>query len=193
MPRDRQRLTLDGGPKLDLARLIPKGSSRPGAVIRTTLTYTSGLVVQVEIRLDEEGGTLVVSSGGRTQTFTLTAQERHFGGQQYYVICPRTGKKVRVLYRPGGAPYFASRHAWGRGAGYASQFLDPMGRAWRTKAKVKQRLLGDADPDEWDLPPKPKGMRWRTYARWEAKYDRAEAALDRSLCLAIAGLIKRGT
>jgi hypothetical protein len=78
MPRDRQRLTLDGGPKLDLARLIPKGSSRPGAVIRTTLTYASGLVVQVEIRLDEEGGTLVVSSGGRHQTFTLTP-ERHLG------------------------------------------------------------------------------------------------------------------
>jgi hypothetical protein len=93
MPRDRQRLTLDGGPKLDLARLIPKGLSRPGAVIRTTLTYASGLVVQVEIRLDEEGGTLVVSSGGRTQTFRLAAQERHFGGQQYYLICPRTGKE----------------------------------------------------------------------------------------------------
>ncbi len=193
MPRDRQRLTLDGGPKLDLARLIPKGLSRPGAVIRTTLTYTSGLVVQVEIRLDEEGGTLVVSSGGRTQTFRLAAQERHFGGQQYYLICPRTGRKVRVLYRPGGAPYFASRPAWGRGAGYASQFLDPMGRAWRTKAKVKQRLLGDADPDEWDLPPKPKGMRWRTYARWEAKYDRAEAALNRSLCLAVTRLLKKDT
>jgi hypothetical protein len=68
-----------------------------------------------------------------------------------------------------------------------------MGRAWRTKAKVKQRLLGDADPDEWDLPPKPKGMRWRDVCTMGGQYDRAEAALDRSLCLAIAGLIKRGT
>jgi hypothetical protein len=58
---------------------------------------------------------------------------------------------------------------------------------------VKQRLLGDADPDEWDLPPKPKGMRWRTYTRWEAKYDRAEAALNRSLCLAVTRLLKKGT
>ena len=79
MSRHRQRLTLDGGPKLDLARLIPKGSSRPGAVIRSTLTYASGLVVRVEIRLDDYGGTLEVTSGGPTQTFTLTAKERHFG------------------------------------------------------------------------------------------------------------------
>ncbi len=61
----------------------------------------------------------------------------------------------------------------GRRAAYASQFLDPIGRAWRTKAKVKAALLGDEDPDEWDLPPKPKGMRRATYERWVAKYDAA--------------------
>jgi hypothetical protein len=95
-----------------------------------------------------------------------------------------------VLFRPSGAAYFASRHAWGRRAAYASQFLDPVGRAWRTKAKVKARLLGDADPDEWDLPPKPKRMRWRTYERWEAKFDQAEEALDLQLCMAAARLLK---
>ena len=147
----------------------------------------------MEIRLDAYGGTLEVSSGGRHQTFTLTAQERHLGGRQYYVICPRTWKKVRVLYRPGGAPYFASRHAWGRQAAYGSQFLDPVGRAWHTKAKVKQRLLGNADPDEWDLPPKPKGMRWRTYERWEARYDAAEEALDQHCAFALLRLLKRRT
>ncbi len=96
-----------------------------------------------------------------------------------------------MLYKLGGTPSFASRSAWGRQAGYASQFLDPVGRAWHTKAKVKQRLLGDADPDDWDLPPRPKGMRWRTYARWEARYDAAEDALDQRVCLAVARLIKR--
>jgi hypothetical protein len=33
-----------------------------------------------------------------------------------------------VLFRPLGAPFFASRYAWGRRAAYASQFLDPVGR-----------------------------------------------------------------
>jgi hypothetical protein len=61
------------------------------------------------------------------------------------------------------------------------------------KAKVKARLLGDADPDEWDLPPKPKGMRRRTYAQWEARYDKAEETLDLHIRWAAARLLKRGT
>jgi hypothetical protein len=43
---------------------------------------------------------------------------------------------------------------------------------------VKAALLGDEHPDERDLPPKPKGMRWATYERWVAKYDAAEEMLD---------------
>jgi hypothetical protein len=186
MPRHRERLTLDGGPVLDLAKLIPKGHAKPGTHLLVTLTYPSGAVVRTEIRLDHSGGVLDIWCGDRQQSFALTAREPNFGRLQYYVICPRTLKRVRVLYRPGGSPYFASRHAWGRGAAYASQFLDPVGRAWHTKSKVKDRLIGDENPEEWDLPPKPKGMRWSTYERWEAKYDRAEEALDQHLSWAAA-------
>jgi hypothetical protein len=76
-------------------------------------------------------------------------------------------------------------------AAYASQLRDPIGRAWRTKAKVKSALLGDEDPDEWDLPPKPKGMRGSTYERWVAKYDAAEEMLDAQLVMAAARLMRR--
>jgi len=133
-----------------------------------------------------------LSFDGRRQSFKLTSQSRHFGGRQWYILCPSTLRKVRVLYRPLGASWFASRHAWGRRrAAYASQFLDPVGRAWRTKAKVKARLIGDADPDEWDLPPKPKWMRLSTYARWEAKFDEAEDILEEQCALAVARFMKR--
>ena len=73
---------------------------------------------------------------------------------------------------------------------YASLFLDTIGWAWRTKATVKARLIGDEDPDEWDLPPNPKGMQWATYEKWEAKYDAAEEALDAHCGLALARLGK---
>jgi hypothetical protein len=66
-----------------------------------------------------------------------------------------------------------------------------MGWAWRIKAKVKAWLIGNEDSDEWDLPPKPKGMRWATYEKWEAKYDAAEDALEAHCCLALARLMKR--
>jgi hypothetical protein len=56
---------------------------------------------------------------------------------------------------------------------------------------VKAALLGDEHPDEWDLPSKPKGMRWATYERWIAKYDAAEEMLDTQLVRAAARLMKR--
>jgi hypothetical protein len=191
MPRDRQRLTLESGPKLDLAKLIPSGAGKPGSHIRCVLTYGSGEIITATLRLSDYGGLLDLSCQGRQQSFSLTSEPRHFGGLQWYVLCPKTGRRVRVLYRPLGATYFASRNAWGRRAAYASQFLDPIGRAWRTKAKVKAALLADEDPDEWDLPPKPKGMRWATYEQWVARYNAAEEMLDAQLVMAAARLMKR--
>ena len=158
MPRDRQRLTLESGPKLDLAKLIPSGAGKPGRHIQCVLTYGSSETITAVLKLSDFGGLLDLSFQEGQQTFSLVSEPRHFGGLQWYVVCSRTGRRARVLYRPLGATFFASRHAWGHRAAYASQFLDPIGRAWRTKAKVKAALLADENPDEWDLPPKPKGM-----------------------------------
>jgi hypothetical protein len=191
MPRDRQRLTLESGPKLDLAKLIPSGAGKPGSHIQCVLTYGSGETITATLRLHERGGILELSCRERQQSFSLVSDPRNFGSLQWYAICPKTGRRVRVLYRPLGATFFASRYAWGRRAAYASQFLDPIGRAWRTKAKVKTWVLGNEDPNEWDLPPKPKRMRWATYERWVAKYDAAEEALNAQLITAAARLMER--
>jgi hypothetical protein len=43
------------------------------------------------------------------------------------------------------------------------------------QAKIKSRLIAELDPDEWDLLPKPKWMRWR-------KYDRYVGTLQRLRC-----------
>ena len=72
----------------------------------------------------------------------------------------------------------ASRQTWGRKVAYSSQFLDPDNRAHHGKAKIKSRLISDLDPAEWDLPPKPKWMRWRTYNRYVERFDRYEAVLE---------------
>ncbi len=52
-------------------------------------------------------------------------------------------------------------------------------------------LLGAADPDEWDLPTKAKGMRCATCRRQVAKYDAAEKMLDVQLAMGAARLMKR--
>jgi hypothetical protein len=155
------------------------------------LTYGSGEAITATLKLSDYGGMLELSFQGRQQSFSLASQPRHSGGLQWYALCSKTGRRVRVLYRPLGATFFASCYVWGPRAAYASQFLDPIGRAWRTKAKVKAALLDDKHPDEWDLPPKPKGMRWATYERWVARYDAAEEKLDIQLIMAAELLMKR--
>jgi hypothetical protein len=57
------------------------------------------------------------------------------------------------------------------------------------KAKIKARLIGDCDPDEWDLPPKPKSMRWSTYNRLVEKFDSYEEVLDRGIAELMAKLL----
>src|SRR5215207_5119464 len=127
MPRSRDRLTLESGPTLNLARLIPRGAGRPGHHFHAVVTCANGEVIRAEIVLQEHGGRLNVSSQGKHQSFELTSDPRPFGGRLWYIVCPKTCRRVRVLLRPLGATWFASRHAWGsRQAAYASQFLNPI-------------------------------------------------------------------
>jgi hypothetical protein len=51
-------------------------------------------------------------------------------------------------------------------------------------------LLSDCDPDEWDLPPKPKGMHWRTYDRLAEKFDHYEEILEEGVDELLAKLFE---
>jgi len=51
-------------------------------------------------------------------------------------------------------------------------------------------LIGDRDPDDWDLPPKPKWMRWSTYNRYVERYNNYEAILDYGTAALVAKLGK---
>jgi len=64
----------------------------------------------------------------------------------------------------------------------AHSSIPPVDRAHRGKAKIKARLIEDLDPGEWELPPKPKWMRWHTYDKHVEKFDCYEGQLD-ALCL----------
>ena len=111
MPRDRWRVTLDGGRKLDLAKLIPHSAGKPGADICSRMTYGSDETITALLKLRDCGEWLELSFGDRQQTISLVSSPGSFGGLQWYVICPKTGRRVRILYRPRGATLFASRHA----------------------------------------------------------------------------------
>lgn len=180
MPRDRMRVPLESGPKLDLATLIPHGAGVAGTKLCARVRV-GGEPHELTLELAVGTGALTLSSGTTFQTIELRPSPRHLGGVQWYALCPETRRRVRVLWKPPGARGFASRHAWRGRVAYKSQFLDPMQRAWRNQAKIKAQLIRGLDPDERDFPPKPSRMRWATYQRLEAAFDAQERAKEAAL------------
>jgi hypothetical protein len=185
MPRPRQRVCLQDGLKLDLNRLARQGFVRPGfniglRGIRWTHSYW-GEIASGTISADmscRDGGWLRIQLGSLDQNVALVPRPRHFGGSQWYFLCPVKSRLISVLWKPDGATRFCSRQTWGLQVAYRSQFNDATDRAHAGKERIKSRLIGNLDPDEWDLPPKPKWMRWSTYNRYVERYDHYEEVLD---------------
>ena len=200
MPRPRERVCLQDGLKPDLNRLARKGFIKHGAYIGVRgITWTHsywGEIASGMISADMSGlheGWFRIQLGSLDQRMTLVPRPRHFGGRQWYFVCPVTNRLASVLWKPSGATRFCSRQTWGRQVAYQSQFNDATNRAHAGQGRIKARLcsIGGLDPDDWDFPPKPKWMRWRTYDRLEARYDNYEAILDYGCAALVAKLAGR--
>ena len=192
MARNRQRVCLQDGLKLDLNRLARRGFIKFGANIGPRgIVWNHSYWEEVERGVISADMTsprdawLKVQLGESIQRIALTSRVRHFGGRQWFFVCPATGRRATVLWKPPGAQQFCSRQTWGRQVAYQSQFQDATNRAHLGKSRIRNRLIGELDPDEWDLPPKPKWMRWKTYSRYEQRFDHYEAVLDYG-CVALA-------
>jgi hypothetical protein len=194
MPRHRQRACLQDGLKLDLNELtrrglVSSGMKTSGTVVRWISSRTSeGIEGRLSADMERESdGWLRIQIGALDQQITLSAFPRHYGGRQWFFVCPVTNRRASVLWLPRGERRFASKHAWPERVAYRSQFMTAMDRAYLGMERIKRRLIGDLDPQEWHLPPKPKWMRWKTYHRLVEQFERYEAALDAG---ALAGAIK---
>ena len=199
MPRPRQRVCLESGFKLDLNILMRQGAVVPGACSAFHMCWTNSYTGEETARavitanmMSKHEGRLRIQMGDMEQTIFLVPRSRRLGGHQWYFICPVMNRCVSVLWKPPGATRFCSRQSWGsRRVAYSSQFLDPDNRAHRGKAKIKQRLIGDCDPDEWELPPKPKWMRWTTYNRIVERFDSYEEILSRGIIELMAKFLRK--
>ena len=172
MPRPRERVCLQDGLKLDLNRLARQGFVRRGANIgvrgiRWTHSYW-GEIATGTISADMSGtdeGWFRIQLGSLDQRIMLVSASASFRWPAMVLHVSSYEPAVSVLWKPNGATRFCSRQTWGRQVAYQSQFNDATNRAHAGKARIKSRLIADLDPDEWDLPPKPKWMRWGTYNR----------------------------
>ena len=156
MPRPGYRVRLESGLNLDLNQLTRRGFIQPGATtgpvgITWTNSYFDEEIASGTITADMSGpngphGWLRIQIGGLDQHIHLVAYPRHFGGRQWYFICPYLSRRVSVLWMPPGARDFACRQWWGRQVAYASQFSTPVDRAHRGKARINSRLCSDWRP-----------------------------------------------
>ena len=141
-PRPRRRRYLETGTRLDLNHLIRNG-------------VTTG---EFRARMGEDGAECVLSADlsegrhnwlrlqlpGLDQTFGVEWQRRHFGGKQWYFLCPMSGHRACVLYRPRGMSSFACQRYWRRRYGYSSQFLTGL----RPRSPQYRPYPGQAFADE---------------------------------------------
>jgi hypothetical protein len=187
MPRTRQRVRLQDGLWIDLNKLLRDGFGPPpetnfrASGIRWVSSH-SGEIASGLLAISKEGedrGSLRIVMETLDQRLELIAQPRHFGGQQWYFKCPVTHRRCSVVWLPPGADRFCSRQAWGKQVAYSTQFESKFDRAFTAREKVKSRLIADLNSREWDLPPKPKWMRWNTYHRFAEKYQFQQGEIDK--------------
>jgi len=116
MARPRQRVCLQDGLKLDLNRLARKGFVRHGANIGGRgITWTHsywGEIATGFITADMTGeeGWFRIQLGSLDQWITLVSRSRHFGGRQWYFMCPtRTGPRRCFGSRPAQSAFAAGK------------------------------------------------------------------------------------
>jgi hypothetical protein len=92
----------------------------------------------------------------------------HFGGVRHWFLCSSCARRCRIIY---GGSLFRCRRCCG--ARYDSQYQHPALTVCDRRWAIRQRLEERGSPSallfglDDGLPPKPKGMHWRTYRRLE--------------------------
>ena len=121
---------------------------------------------------------LTCATGPQNETVALTTTPCRFGGLRWWWRCPETDRRCAKLLLPNGGRRFLSRGA--HGLAYSSQSEDAIMRAHRRAARVHGRLGSDERLACAPAPPRPRGMRRRTYERLVARLGEAETALNKA-------------
>ena len=159
---------------LDLDALMRARAGRSAFCIEMAGKRGSSFRIGLRMALDDVGGgtltivhdafqhvTRPVPAG--SYSFDLIGRPCRLGGHRWHITCPRTRLKVRKLYLPNGAARFACRQALG--LAYRSQRIGQIGQTHAKQARAYAKLGAEYHHFRQAIPPRPKRMRIRTYAR----------------------------
>ena len=142
MTRPRQRAMLEDGRKIDLNKMLAQLTSPMVSDMRKAWTMAAGSIKIVLTLSSDEAGQITIETGGTIQTIALVSQARHFGGRQWFFICPKAGARCSVLWQIRGATAFLSRQAWRGRVACQSQFENPRDRALTAARRIRVKLGG---------------------------------------------------
>jgi hypothetical protein len=147
MSRPRDRVCLESGLRLDINRLARRGFIKPGSFTGPVgiwwtdnfgeATATGVITADMSGRIE---GWFQILIGDLDQRIILVARPRHFGGRQWFFVCPYLNRRATVLWMPPGAHAFACRQKWERQVAYASL------RVGGPKRRADRRWRRDAEP-----------------------------------------------
>jgi hypothetical protein len=163
---------------VDLAYLRRNNMLTAGNTVTLSWSKCGHETGSIRIIAESEGIRLVYRAKGRdgepidvNELVPYRFTPTRFGGRRCWLQCLACKRGCRVLY---GGRWFRCRRCYG--LAYASQRESYFQRALDQADKIAKRL-GDPFGCAFDgsgLPPKPKRMRWRTYARLEERYERLQ-------------------
>ena len=178
--RPRGKPPTEGALRIDLADCIRKGMMCPGRRVSGTMSWTQVRTQEVIGTIGYESCMISAECAWMRLHYTRTPPDGpkvardyrvevevtrpNYGGIRWWFLCPKSGRRVQVLYKPGFGDIFASRQAWG--LAYQSQRQSPEERADERSLEARKKL-NVWDQNLLDMPfcPKPKWMRWKTHRR----------------------------
>jgi hypothetical protein len=181
---DRDGPAVEDGLTLDLGRLLRQRHVIPGQSVSGSLIWTNtrtgahvGSIGYEAHLLDPRdswmrlhytttrwGDDSKVASDFRVHLTTTTPR---FGGLRWWFICPLTGRRAAKLHLPNGATRFACRQAYR--LAYRSQRKSAMDRFYDRQRRLYHKLGAEYRHFDELVPPRPKRMRHKTYARLAAE------------------------
>ena len=192
--RNSGRPVIDQGLKLDLRFLrrrglfIADGCCRLYARLSWTYTYTDEKVSSIGmsycagedaswLRLEYTSTPYGDKPFKVSETFNLRRFPQPYGGYRWYIICPATYDYCQCLYMPPGATHFRSRRGFQVRLLYSAQRCDRRSASWKPVGSSPQKSWKRGPPKwreehrDWDFPPKPPWMRWKTYNRLYERWE----------------------